>query len=76
MYIMYILNMIEILRWVWCGQYRGLWVVVVFWVIVILFLGGVISFVVVGISMVGVSGSCGGIYVKIIKIGYIIIYFK
>lgn len=41
-----------------------------------MFLGGVIGFVVVGISMVGVSGSCGGIYVKIIKIGYIIIYFK
>lgn len=73
---MLILNMIEILRWAWCGQHRGLWAVVALWAIVTLFPGGVTGLVAVGASMAGVSGSCGGTYAKIIKTGYIIIHSK
>lgn len=76
MHTMHILNMIEILRWAWCGQHRGLWAVVALWAIVTLFPGGVTGLVAVGTSMAGVSGSCGGTYAKIIKKGYIIIHSK
>lgn len=73
---MHILNIIEILRWAWCGQHRGLRAVVALWAIITLFPGGVTGLVAVGTSMAGVSGSCGGTYATIIKTGYIIIHSK
>lgn len=76
MHTMHILNMIEILRWAWCGQDRGLRAVVALWAIVTLFPGGVTSLVAVGTSMAGVSGSGWGTYATIIKTGYIIIHSR